>query len=96
LSKNYNKILSSDTFLQISRRFHGNEFSFFAHGRKKNHSDFMPNPLLFRPSVVVPVQHVTGTLGRTVGLKCEVDAYPRADIVWTKRGEYDEIETSGR
>ena len=44
----------------------------------------------------VPVQHVTGTPGRTVALKCEVDAYPRADIQWVKRGEYEEIETSGR
>jgi hypothetical protein len=51
---------------------------------------------LGRPAVSVPVQHVSGTPGRTVALKCEVEAYPRADIVWIKRGEIDEIETSGR
>ena len=47
--------------------------------------------------MTVPNQHVRGVLGKTIGLECEIESFPRAQISWVKRDPpYDPIETGGR
>ncbi|XP_023341856.1 lachesin isoform X2 [Eurytemora carolleeae] len=92
------RVEGADLHLQkITREMAGGYLCIASNGHPPAVSRRIQLDVKFRPIVTVPNQHIRGVLGKTIGLECEIESFPRAEISWVKRDPpYDPIETGGR